>query len=117
MDLSACPSCNCHVMNDPCRCPHCGVTLKTCGPRLNKTGVAVLMSLAAVGCNGKDGGSDTWYASEYGVFDTSYLMDQDDDGFSPEDGDCDDYDDTVYPGAEETPGDGVDSNCNNEDDS
>ena len=41
--------------------------------------------------------------------------DADNDGFSPCDGDCDDDDEDVNPGAPETPGDGVDSNCDGDD--
>lgn len=37
-------------------------------------------------------------------------IDEDHDGASPPD-DCDDADPTVYPGAPDTPGDGVDSDC------
>ncbi len=41
--------------------------------------------------------------------------DWDDDGFSASDGDCDDLDGTVYPGAEEVPYDGVDQDCSGSD--
>jgi hypothetical protein len=41
--------------------------------------------------------------------------DSDGDG-SDESEDCDDDDETVYPGAGETPGDEVDSNCDGQDD-
>lgn len=37
--------------------------------------------------------------------------DQDQDGFSPKEGDCNDLDETVYPGATEVPYDGVDQDC------
>lgn len=42
-------------------------------------------------------------------------VDGDGDGFSPLDGDCDDVDDEVHPGAEDACGDGIDANCNGED--
>ena len=41
-------------------------------------------------------------------------FDSDGDGFSPNDGDCDDLDDSVFPGATEIPGDSIDNNCNGE---
>ena len=49
------------------------------------------------------------------------CVDQDEDGFSPVGGfcgrvDCNDTDATVHPGAKETPDDGIDSNCNGNDD-
>jgi hypothetical protein len=53
--------------------------------------------------------------AEYGVADTS-RVDLDGDGyFTPED--CDDGNAAIHPEATETPGDGVDSNCDGEDDS
>jgi hypothetical protein len=61
------------------------------------------------------GSNDTAVTAEYGVPDTGYLEDLDGDGFT-RDEDCDDTDATVYPGAPETPGDGVDSNCDGNDD-
>ena len=41
-------------------------------------------------------------------------IDEDLDGWSPMDGDCDDGDDTVYPGAPEVCNDGIDQNCDGE---
>ena len=48
--------------------------------------------------------------------DTSSTEDVDGDGYSPSTGDCDDTVSSVYPTADETMGDGVDSNCDGEDD-
>tara|TARA_B100001093_G_C26397005_1_gene829609 strand:- start:195 stop:425 length:231 start_codon:yes stop_codon:yes gene_type:complete len=75
--------------------------------------MATLLGLTA--CDAKP--SDTVTQALYGVdiVDTAY-MDYDGDGYSPSDGDCDDDNAEVNPGAEETPGDGVDSNCDGEDD-
>ena len=38
-------------------------------------------------------------------------LDADGDGFSPNQGDCNDADETTYPGAEEIAGDGRDNDC------
>jgi hypothetical protein len=48
--------------------------------------------------------------------DTTPPEDADGDGYTEAQGDCDDNDDTAYPGALETNGDGVDSNCDGLDD-
>lgn len=42
-------------------------------------------------------------------------IDADDDGFSPNAGDCNDADETVHPDADEIDNDGVDSDCDGED--
>jgi len=46
----------------------------------------------------------------------SLLGDADADGFTVEEGDCDDTDDSVYPGANDEPYDGVDADCDGESD-
>ncbi len=51
--------------------------------------------------------------------DTNSTVDEDEDGFVDENeggDDCDDSDPDINPDAEEVPGDGVDSNCDGEDD-
>jgi hypothetical protein len=43
------------------------------------------------------------------------LEDADHDGYSPSRGDCTDEDPTIHPGVQETPGDGIDQDCNGHD--
>jgi hypothetical protein len=68
-----------------------------------------------VGC-GSGSNDDTALQALYGVPDTGQFEDKDGDGFSRAEGDCNDEDDQVYPGAPETAGDTVDSNCDGDDD-
>jgi hypothetical protein len=73
----------------------------------------MLLGLGAC-INGGEPRPESVIEADYGVPDTGYL-DADQDGY-PTRNDCDDDNDAVYPGAPETAGDGVDSNCNGEDD-
>ena len=59
---------------------------------------------------------DTAVAVMYGVPEDTASWDYDGDGFSVADGDCDDSNPDIHPEAREIAGDGVDSNCNGEDD-
>ena len=76
-------------------------------------------------CDGIDGGdadSDGYASIASGGLDCDDQdpsltpLDQDGDGESICDGDCNDNNAEIHPDAEETPGDGVDSNCNGDDD-
>jgi hypothetical protein len=79
------------------------------------------------------GAEDSWYDGIDQNCDGADDYDQDEDGFVPdqylglptepiegsgdlEGGDCDDTNASVFPGADEVVGDGVDSNCNSNDD-
>lgn len=59
------------------------------------------------GGDGGDGGDDTgWWKEDPG--------DADGDGYSVDDGDCDDGDRTVYPGADDSTCDGEDNDCDDD---
>lgn len=75
-----------------------------------------LVAAALSGCGPfvTDGLIAAYGVAETGMFDTGGDVDAD--GYTRSDGDCDDHDAAVYPGATETIGDGVDSNCDGEDD-
>jgi hypothetical protein len=71
----------------------------------------LLLAALFVGCDGpapKDTGTDSG--------DTGLTSDLDGDGYPEEDGDCDDGDATVHPGADEVWYDGIDENCDGLDD-
>lgn len=85
-------------------------------PMDNEIQPAAMLLLGLVGCGDKTMDSGATPQPAYGVAVETGFIDDDDDGFSEMDGDCDDSDPTVHPEAKETPGDGVDSNCDGEDD-
>ncbi|MCK6519995.1 putative metal-binding motif-containing protein [Myxococcota bacterium] len=110
MPLLSCARCGAHVLSDADTCPSCGAA-----PNATRfTAAAALMGLALVACGDKDG-SDSGPVALYGVPDTGYV-DNDGDGVAVRDGDCNDDDATVFPGATETAGDTIDSNCDGGDD-
>ena len=142
--MLSCSSCHRHVLVSSLECPHCGSALPgRSGARTTAT--AALLGLALVGCptpgggdtgvialygvpdtgdsadtadtgdSGDDTAGDTCISDLYGVPDTGDV-DADGDGYTVADGDCDDTNADIHPGATETPGDGVDSNCNGDDD-
>ena len=98
MPLLSCARCGAHVFGDAATCPSCGAAPSP--TRLSAA--AALMGLALVACGDKDGG-DSSVVALYGVPDTGYV-DNDGDGVAVRDGDCDD-----------TVDDGIDSNCDGED--
>ncbi|MCB9744282.1 MAG: putative metal-binding motif-containing protein [Alphaproteobacteria bacterium] len=113
MPLHPCAACGCHVLESACACPHCGARLKTCSAT-SKTRAALLLGLTTAG------GCFIVGQPEYGVVvpidSLDSQVDADGDGWTVQDGDCDDSNADIHPDAEETPGDGVDSNCDDADD-
>jgi len=84
-------------------------------------------------CDGIDNDCDGWTdgADDNLIGGTIYYADADGDGYGgpnvhtytctqppgmvPNSGDCNDFDDSIYPGAPEIPNDGIDQNCNGTD--
>lgn len=54
---------------------------------------------------------DTAPPADSGAVEDTGRIDQDGDGHSPAEGDCDDRDASVHPGADDAPYDGIDSDC------
>lgn len=104
MTLLACPTCS-ELTDGPGACAHCGAPVR--GRARVSPVVAALLGLSFTGC--------IVPAAKYGVPDTGYV-DDDQDGYTVRDGDCDDDDPEIHPGAVEIAGDGVDQDCDGADD-
>lgn len=92
-------------------CPHCESRQHKNTTTISKA--ALLLGLSLTACDRLGPEPMPLYGAP---FDTSdLLIDEDGDGYDVEE-DCDDTDSEINPGAEETPEDGIDSNCNNDDD-
>jgi hypothetical protein len=105
MTLIPCSLCGSHHFSTE-RCPHC-----SSGTRQRKN-IGLLLGLGLAAC-GDDGLKDT--ASMEPEYGAAWIgVDMDGDGFF-EDEDCDDENADINPEAEEIPDDGIDSNCNEDD--
>jgi len=105
--MTPCIRCAAPVPENSLGCPNCGAAVEQTEVR---DAAMVLMGLSLAGCS-------LFSNDLYGIVisDTAYI-DNDGDGYAEEDGDCDDDDPDIHPDAEETAGDGIDSNCDGEDD-
>jgi hypothetical protein len=111
--MKACSSCGCHHRESETTCPHCGTRVVLGRP----TAAALLLGLALVAPGCGVGNKDV--QALYGAPCTDSCaagIDNDGDGYSVAVGDCDDDDPDINPGATETAGDDVDSNCDGDND-
>ncbi len=109
--MKTCPNCRAVYKTTETSCPHCNNTK----PQRPLIPTAVLLGLGSIGL--MSGCKQEPIEALYGVaWDSGELdIDEDGDGFSIQDGDCNDNDATIHPQAEETPDDDVDQNCDGED--
>ena len=139
MRLITCQGCGLHHYQSDSNCPHCNLNRRA--HKRAPTAMALLLGIGLTACGDKDTGSEpssepTAEPSgepeygvaepaaepEYGVAEPGAEMDygvpmtdNDGDGYFAEEDDCNDDDATINPGATETPDDGIDSNCNGDD--
>ena len=103
-----CASCGSHHRRVDSACPHCGARISA--PSAGRpSAAAALLALGLTACPSMDIGDEP--QALYGVV----VADEDGDGYDAE-RDCDDTNSDIHPEADETPGDGVDSNCDGADD-
>lgn len=108
--LLRCPCCGTHVTAEGHDCPACG---NSHAKAVVTTAAAAMLGLALTGCIKTNGQSD--YGIAESRFESQVDQDLDGDGFLDPD-DCNDEDPDINPAAPETPGDGIDSNCDGSDD-
>ena len=111
MTLDArCPACGLPIIGEGTACPSCSQARPRRSKTLTALTAATLLGLVVTAACERN------TVALYGAPDSGNYDDEDGDGWSPVDGDCDDTDPDIHPDAEETAGDGIDSNCNDDDD-
>mgnify|MGYP006445544813 CR=1 FL=1 len=111
MNIKVCNHCGEAYYLSENQCPHCSSIQHSSTPKSSTA--AILLGLSLTACDRITADPQPLYGV---AFDTSDIfIDEDGDGYG-QDEDCDDNDPEIHPDAEETPEDGMDSNCNNDDD-
>lgn len=109
--LRSCPRCSIPA-REGAACPGCGAHV----PSRSALLIPALLGLALAGCD--DGGGKDDSSTAIALYGSVATSDFDYDGYDSVDtggDDCDDSDANIHPGASETADDGVDSNCDGED--
>lgn len=107
-----CPQCG-NLVKARDRCPGCSTSVFR-----SKTSAALVLGLSLACAGGPMEPMNTIYGApdSFDVPDAPPPLDDADQDGSNAEADCDDADAKRFPGNTETAGDGVDSNCNGDDD-
>lgn len=112
--LLRCESCGSYVRLVG-RCPSCGGAGGAAPGTVGRLLGLAVMSTGLAACTSMYGIAVTKPVLDTADSGDTGLRDRDGDGFT-DDVDCNDQDPEVFPGAADTPGDGLDTNCDGFDD-
>ena len=103
-----CVSCRRHFRAEETSCPFCGDQVRSAAGRAFKALASGVSMVILAACYGPSGGK----LYETGCFDSDgTVCDEDMDGFSPAEGDCDDTNAAIKPDAAEVCDDTLDNDC------